>query len=89
MRYTEWLDDLEKDAPGLSLEWIDAGMVPLEPRGEIRVSDDELEAADSAIRTLELYSNQWLKTSENFFSHEFVIEYKFTIPTITTLKEEK
>lgn len=92
MTFRDWLWGLEQDAPGLSLSWVDAGMVPLQMRGELVITDKDLIWATpeqlDALHTFELYSNQWYLIEEHRPSGDRVIRWKFTTPCITTLKEE-
>jgi hypothetical protein len=91
--YTDWLYDLARDAPTLSAEWVDAGLAPVEARGEVILTDHAIGTATpeqlDMLRTLELYANQQMLMEETLLSRDIHIKWRFQVPSITTLKESK
>ena len=80
MNYSEWLRGLEQDAPGLSANWVDAGIAAVEPQGEVSVDSYGASQEDLlAIQGLELYPNQSVRVERE------LIAWRYSTPVITDL----
>ena len=73
-------------------DWcLDAGMAPIEPRGEFRFTYLDIERATDEelieMKTFHMYENQACRWEDDFITGDLLLLWKFVTPTITSLEK--